>query len=204
MEQNILKEISKKDSQNCKFSKDLKDPKYLENQKASLYFCEINTKLGIMVAVATQEALLLLDFKDSNNHIKDLEIIRSKTKSDLTFGKNAILNMLELELDAYFSGKSKKFNVPIKTFGTKFQELVWNKLKTIEYGQTWSYLSLAKAIGNPKAFRAVAGANSKNLISIIIPCHRVINSNNKLGGYSGGLDKKEQLLKLEQENKFKI
>ncbi len=105
---------------------------------------------------------------------------------------------LKKELDQYFSGKSKEFNYPLHFFsGTEFEQKVWKALQTIPYGETRSYAWLAKKIGNPQAVRAVGGANGKNQIPIVIPCHRVINSNGKLGGYSGGLSFKKKLLELE-------
>lgn len=87
--------------------------------------------------------------------------------------------------------------MPIAATGTAFQEQVWSALVTIPFGKTWSYQELANAIGNPNAVRAVGLANSKNPISIIIPCHRVIGKNGKLTGYAGGVDRKKALLKHE-------
>lgn len=105
---------------------------------------------------------------------------------------------LKKELDQYFAGNSKGFHYPLHFFsGTIFERKVWKALLTIPYGETRSYAWLAKKIGNPQAVRAVGGANGKNQIPIVIPCHRVINSNGKLGGYSGGLSFKKKLLELE-------
>lgn len=89
------------------------------------------------------------------------------------------------------------FQLPLAAKGTEFQQQVWQALKTIPYGETWSYQQLAEAIGNPKAVRAVGLANGKNPISVIVPCHRVIGKKGKLTGYAGGLDRKAALLKLE-------
>ncbi|ASG67464.1 hypothetical protein fh0823_00640 [Francisella halioticida] len=91
----------------------------------------------------------------------------------------------------------KNFSIPLKLTGTEFQKQVWQELLNIPYGETISYQQEAINIGKPTAFRAVANANGKNLLPIIIPCHRVINANGKLGGYTGGLEKKKLLLKLE-------
>ena len=102
------------------------------------------------------------------------------------------------EFDLYFKGRLNRFQSPLDiNVGTPFQKKVWSKLKTIPYGTTQSYQSLAKSIGNPKASRAVGSANGKNPLSIVIPCHRVINKNGGLGGYTGGLNIKKHLLKLE-------
>ncbi|MBV6647409.1 MAG: methylated-DNA--[protein]-cysteine S-methyltransferase [Cyclobacteriaceae bacterium] len=101
------------------------------------------------------------------------------------------------QLQQYFGGHLQNFNIPVKFKGTDFQKSVWNALFTIPYGETVSYLDVAKQIGDPTAARAVGWANGKNPIPIIYPCHRVIGSNGKLTGYGGGLDRKEWLLRHE-------
>ena len=101
------------------------------------------------------------------------------------------------QLQAYFRGELKEFDLPLALEGTKFQLRVWNTLRSIPYGETISYLQLAERIGNPKAVRAVGLANGSNPIPIIIPCHRVIGSDGSLTGYGGGLERKELLLQLE-------
>ena len=113
-------------------------------------------------------------------------------------GNNPILLQCVTELSEYFEGRRKEFTVPIRLKGgTEFRRGVWEELCRIPYGKVISYKELAEKIGNPKAIRAVGGANHNNPISIIVPCHRVIGANGKLVGYGGGLDKKELLLKLE-------
>lgn len=102
------------------------------------------------------------------------------------------------QLDEYFAHERQQFDLPLSPQGTSFQKMVWEKLLEIPYGQTSSYLEIAKRIGNPKSIRAVGGANGKNPIVIIIPCHRVIGASGKLIGYGGGLWRKEWLLKHEQ------
>lgn len=101
------------------------------------------------------------------------------------------------QLRAYFQGKRSHFDLPLEFYGTDFQKKVWAELLKIPYGETRSYLDIATAVGNPKAVRAVGAANGKNPISIIAPCHRVIGKNGKLVGFAGGLEVKDQLLKLE-------
>lgn len=103
------------------------------------------------------------------------------------------------QLEEYFRGVRKDFDLPLEPNGTEFQRRVWKSLIEIPYGETRSYSEIAKAIGNEKACRAVGMANNKNPIPIIIPCHRVIGVNGKLVGYAGGLDVKEKLLKLEKK-----
>jgi len=101
------------------------------------------------------------------------------------------------QLERYFSGRSKGFSLALKPSGTDFQQKVWQALREIPHGSTISYLELAQRLGDPKAIRAVAAANGKNKIAIIIPCHRVIGSDRALVGYAGGLNKKEWLLQHE-------
>lgn len=101
------------------------------------------------------------------------------------------------QIDEYFSGVRTQFELPLAATGTPFQQRVWQVLCDIPFGETWSYLDIAVAIGNPKAVRAVGLANGKNPISVIVPCHRVIGKNGKLTGYAGGIERKAQLLKLE-------
>lgn len=112
-----------------------------------------------------------------------------------------LLKDAEKQLEEYFCGKRKKFNLPLKQEGTEFMQSVWKVLETITYGETRSYKQIAEMIGNPKAVRAVGMANNKNNIPIIIPCHRVIGNNGKLVGYALGLEMKQWLLDLEKENK---
>lgn len=101
------------------------------------------------------------------------------------------------QLQEYFDGKRKEFNLPILLRGTEFQKKVWQGLCTIPYGETRSYKELAELVGNPKAVRAVGGANNKNPIMIIVPCHRVIGADGSLVGFGGGLEVKKYLLELE-------
>lgn len=114
--------------------------------------------------------------------------------------RNELTDKTVLQLEEYFDGRRKEFDIPIKLRGTEFQKKVWNELLKIPYGATVSYKDIAIKIGNPKACRAVGMANHNNPILIIVPCHRVINENKKLGGYALGLDLKMKLLELEKEN----
>lgn len=104
------------------------------------------------------------------------------------------------QLDAYFLGNIKNFQLPLAQPGTVFQQRVWNELLNIPYGSTISYLELSRRLGNVKAIRAAASTNGKNRIAVIVPCHRVIGSNQQLVGYAGGLSIKKWL--LEHESKF--
>lgn len=109
------------------------------------------------------------------------------------FGFEAITQ----QLDEYFARQRTVFAIPVAPHGTPFQRRVWSLLQSIPYGETWSYLDLAIALGAPTATRAVGAANGRNPISIVIPCHRVIGANGSLTGYGGGLERKQYLLQLE-------
>lgn len=111
---------------------------------------------------------------------------------------NSLLENTIKQLDEYFSGKRIEFDLPLQFTGTEFQKKVWKALLNIPYGETRSYKDIAIEIGNPKACRAVGGANNKNPIILICPCHRVIGASGKLVGYGGGMDMKEYLLNLEK------
>ena len=111
---------------------------------------------------------------------------------------SAVIEQTVNQLDDYFAGHLTAFNIPLHPVGTDFQRRVWKALLDIPYGQTRSYMEIAKSIGNPQGVRAVAQAIGANGIGIIIPCHRVIGSNHSLTGFAGGLDKKQMLLQLER------
>ena len=102
------------------------------------------------------------------------------------------------QLDEYFAGKRKCFDLPLAPKGTEFQRKVWDALKEIPYGETRTYGEIAETVGNSKAARAVGMANNRNPIAIIVPCHRVVGANGKLVGYAGGMEQKEKLLHLEK------
>ena len=114
-----------------------------------------------------------------------------------TDGDSDCLRHASTQLDEYFHGARRAFDLPIRTAGTAFQQTVWAQLQTVTYGNTLSYRDLAQRIGNPKAARAVGAANGANAIAILIPCHRIIADNGDLGGYAGGLAAKRRLLALE-------
>lgn len=145
-----------------------------------------NSIIGDIFISADENSLLSVKFVNHN-------FIENK--------ENKIIRQTIKQLDEYFNGKRKKFELPLNPKGTEFQKKVWQQLMNIPYGKTSTYKNIATLIGNTNASRAVGNANNKNPIAIIIPCHRVIGSNNKLTGYAGGLDKKEKLLNLEKNNK---
>ncbi|WP_353309805.1 methylated-DNA--[protein]-cysteine S-methyltransferase [Candidatus Albibeggiatoa sp. nov. NOAA] len=120
--------------------------------------------------------------------------------SNITEPQHPILKQTHQQLEAYFNQGLQDFDIPLDLQGTAFRQQAWQALQTIPYGQTASYLDMAVKIGNPKAVRAIGQANGQNPVSIIVPCHRVINHNGKLGGYGGGLWRKEWLLAHEKKH----
>lgn len=112
-------------------------------------------------------------------------------------GGNAVLRETRAQLDAYFTGTLRSFDLPLQPVGTPFQREVWAILARIPYGQTWSYRDVAERIGKPQAVRAVGAANGRNPIPIVVPCHRVIGADGSLTGFGGGLPMKQFLLALE-------
>lgn len=140
--------------------------------------------------LAGNETLETIRFPDSKQGIQP----EPAWKEALEFFKPVIS-----QLDDYFNGRLKAFNIEMTLIGTEFQKQVWSELAKVPYGTTISYGELAQKIGNPKASRAVGMANGKNPIPIIIPCHRVIGKDGTLTGFGGGLDVKQTLLELEKK-----
>jgi len=123
----------------------------------------------------------------------------SKIPSDALEEETPLILQCKKQLEEYFAGERKAFDLPLAPKGTAFQQKVWKALTEIPYGETRTYGEIAAAVGNPKGARAVGMANNKNPIGIIIPCHRVVGANGKLVGYAGGMEKKAFLLELERK-----
>ncbi|MBX9621972.1 MAG: trifunctional transcriptional activator/DNA repair protein Ada/methylated-DNA--[protein]-cysteine S-methyltransferase [Alphaproteobacteria bacterium] len=168
-------------------------------QHHSLKASWLDTRLGPMIAVGDEEALYLLEFVDRRGLEREVERLRKRTKSAILPGITAPIRSIEKELCQYFEGHLKEFKTPLHFLGSLFQKRVWEELQNIPFGETRSYAELAAIIGKPSAFRAVANANGANQFAIVIPCHRVINSNGELGGYDGGLPRKKWLLAHERK-----
>lgn len=167
-------------------------------------FIRIETDLGTMVACATDKGVCLLEFSDRKGLETELKQLAKYHNANIVQGQNKYFKQLKEELDAYFEGRLKEFNVPLDISGTDFQKQVWQALVEIPYGTTSSYLRQAEVLGNPLSVRAVANANGMNKIAIIIPCHRVVGSDGSLTGYAGGLWRKRKLIDLEKDNKQKL
>lgn len=157
----------------------------------------LTTPLGPMIAGATEAGICLLEFADRRMLETQFRRLRQRLGAELLPGENPHFGPLETQLNEYFAGKRRTFDLPLLLAGTPFQEEVWRELQRIPYGQTRSYREQATAIGRPEAVRAVARANGDNRIAIIIPCHRVIGADGHLTGYGGGLWRKQYLLELE-------
>ena len=149
--------------------------------------CTIETPLGIAEIIGNEDGITSVSILNSNEVVSN---IIADELQDCVY-----------QLQEYFQGERKTFSLKLNPKGTDFQKKVWEELLTIPFGKTMSYLSLSKQIGDIKAIRAVANANGKNPLWIIVPCHRVIGSDGSLTGYAGGLSRKQWL--LEHESPYK-
>jgi methylated-DNA-[protein]-cysteine S-methyltransferase len=165
--------------------------------KNIIFIQHYKTTIGELIIGCFENQICVLDYRYRK--------MRSQIDKRIQTGLNAVylekeiplLRATRLQIKDYLNGTRNMFSLPIKMIGTPFQLSVWRALISIPYGTTISYLELAKQIGDEKAVRAVATANGANAIALIIPCHRVIGSNNKLVGYAGGISVKKSLLQLE-------
>ena len=155
------------------------------------------TKYAEFILGSYEGKLCMLDYRYRRMRDSVDNRIKKGLNAEYVEQDDEILQETRKQLDEYFSGERKNFDIPLQTVGTGFQKTVWETLLKIPYGKTSSYLKLAKQINNEKAVRAVANANGANAIGIIIPCHRIIGSNGELVGYAGGLPLKKKLLDLE-------
>jgi AraC family transcriptional regulator of adaptative response/methylated-DNA-[protein]-cysteine methyltransferase len=168
-------------------------------RKAGCVFLSwIPSPLGPLVAGATERGICLLEFTDNRRLDRQVAAIRTLFQMPVLPGGNQHLEQLGHELARYFAGALQEFSVPLQYPGTSFQRQVWDALLAIPYGETRSYYDVATTIGDAKAVRAVGRTNGCNRISIVIPCHRVVNKDGNLGGYGGGLRRKQFQLNLEQ------
>jgi len=154
--------------------------------------------VGNLVLGSLEDKLCLCNWQNKKNKAAVEKRLTKHLGGPLIEGRNATLNLAIKQLDEYFNKQRTEFELPLILAGTDFQKQIWQALQTIPYGQTVSYLELAKKLGKPKAVRAIANANAANALSIIIPCHRIIGNNGQLVGYAGGLETKKALLKQEQ------
>ena len=156
-----------------------------------MYYCYFETSIGELLLAGEADALSMIGFPEG--------AMRRDPAADWIYNEAPFVAVRE-QLEEYFSGQRKSFDLPLALQGTEFQVSVLEALQGIPYGETTSYGAIAKQIGRPKAVRAVGAANGRNPIPIIVPCHRVIGSSGDLTGFGGGLDTKAALLRLEAEN----
>lgn len=156
-----------------------------------MWFDEFKTPIGLLKIVADANGLCYVVF-ENNKH-------EPPNQQDWKRDRSATRQVRE-QLNQYFAGERKEFDLATSFTGTDFQQRTWQMLAHIPYGQTWSYGELAKRVGSPKAVRAVGAANGRNPLPIILPCHRVIGSNGKLTGFGGGLPVKQWLLEHEEKS----
>ena len=176
-----------------------------------IYYSYIDSPIGRLKLEEYGNAITALHICMKEADKKEVDIRKNDTidikygvgKIHTTYNETALLQEAKKQLEEYFDGKRRDFDLPISLHGTDFQKKVWNVLRNIPYGETLSYGEVALRIGNPKASRAVGGANNKNPVMIIVPCHRVIGADGSLTGFGGGLPAKEYLLALEKGN-FKM
>ena len=164
--------------------------------------CMLESPIGPLIACASESAVCLLEFTDRVALESQLAVVRRRFDCAVVPGRNQPLARLADELARYFAGTLAEFAVPITYPGTPFQVAVWDQLRRIPYGQTWSYEQLARRAGRPGAHRAAGAANGRNRLAILIPCHRVVNKSGQLGGYGGGLWRKRFLLDLERSRVY--
>lgn len=158
------------------------------------------TKIGELVVGAYDSKLCLLDFRYRKMRATVDNRIKNGLGAEYIEQNDKVLEAAIKQVDEYLNQQREHFDIPLLTVGTDFQKEVWRALMNVKYGETSSYLQLAKSINNEKAVRAVASANGANAVSLMIPCHRIIGSNGQLVGYGGGLNAKKRLLKLEGAN----
>jgi methylated-DNA-[protein]-cysteine S-methyltransferase len=156
----------------------------------TLFYKEIESPVGKLKLVASANALVAVLWEREHPN-------RVKLNLTTLDPQHPILLETERQLREYFSGERIQFDLPLQPDGSEFQKKVWQALRAIPFGQTRSYLDLAKAVGSSKAARAVGAANSKNPLSIIVPCHRVVGADGSLTGFAGGVETKAALLALE-------
>ena len=167
------------------------------NNRKQINIQYYDSPCGRLVLASFADSLCLCDWSDNPFAERNKRRLERYLKASFKTETTPVLEETKRQLDEFFAGKRKAFDIQIRLAGTDFQQQVWNALLSIPYGATKSYKEIAQCIGKPKAVRAVAGAIGANGISILIPCHRVIGSNRSLTGYAGGLVAKRMLLGME-------
>jgi AraC family transcriptional regulator of adaptative response/methylated-DNA-[protein]-cysteine methyltransferase len=152
-----------------------------------------------MTAGVLDDHLCLLEFNDPHRLPAQTAALQRVYACPVVPGEHLLHLRLQEQLEGYFAGTRRGFSLPLLVQGSAFQQQVWQALLEIPYGERRTYAELARQIGAPSAARAVGTANGRNRLAILIPCHRVVNKGGALGGYGGGLWRKQQLLDLERQ-----
>lgn len=160
------------------------------------WYVQVDSPVGLIDLAASDSAVTMVGFADEAGAV-GLKVLAGHPGTRVVAGENPILARLAAELTAYFDGRLRAFSTPLAPRGTPFQQAAWRALRDIPYGKTTSYSTQARAIGRPRAVRAVAQANGANPLAIVVPCHRVIGADGSLTGYGGGLERKRWLLQHE-------
>ena len=156
----------------------------------STVFTHVDSPIGRLMLAASDNGLRAVEFPENRHPVK--------REGEWREGRHPLLEEASRQLQEYFAGTRQDFDLPLAPRGTEFQLRVWQALRAIPFGMTWNYAQLANEIGQPSAMRAVGGANGRNPIPIVVPCHRVIRGDGSLGGYRWGLPRKQQLLARER------
>lgn len=173
---------------------------YKSQTKEIIITTTFSTPLGEMFAAASKKGIIMLCFFTPFYIEAKIDTLKKTLDADVIPANGEIFDVLKIQLEEYFNKKRTTFEIPLQLIGSPFQIKCWKALLNIPYGKTISYKEQALNIQHEKAYRAVANANSQNMIAILVPCHRVITSNGSIGGYNGGIEKKEFLLKVEDTN----
>jgi len=180
------------------FSKVFGEPAGKADRAQAIHLGWVETPIGPMIAGSREGSLILLEFTNRRMMEAQIETLKKRFKAAFLPEDDAVIRQTRVELAEYFASKRKDFAIPLDYPGTPFEARVWTELLKIPYGETRSYEELATLTSSKGAVRAVGSANGRNRIAVVIPCHRVVNKSGALGGYGGGLWRKQALLSLER------
>lgn len=188
-------------SQHDLFSSVMEEIEGLTNKSEHLDAVKVNliaSPVGPLLIGVQEKCIRFVQFAQMERLAEQVMRLQQQLGKPFRHATHQLHEQLEAELEEYFDRKRQAFSLPLKPIGTAFQMRVWQGLQKIPYGKTWCYEQLATEIGQPTASRAVGLANGANPIAILIPCHRVVNKNGQMGGYGGGIWRKQILLDVEK------
>jgi methylated-DNA-[protein]-cysteine S-methyltransferase len=159
-----------------------------------------NSEFGELILGGFEGRLCLCDWRYRKNRAAVDTRIKNGLQTEFSEEEDRVTSLARLQLEEYFGGRRKTFDLPLLMVGTDFQKKVWEELLKIPYGKTLTYAQLSERLRNPLGIRAIATANGANALSIIVPCHRIIGAKGEMVGYAGGTRAKEKLLQLEQSS----